>query len=98
MAKLEQETDTSTQNWNESVLKVVDLVVETASTKVVKPAHKIAKFFVYTIVALVLLTIVLIAFSISFFRALNIVMPVWASYMVLGSVLLVIGGVLWAKK
>ena len=92
------DNSSSASEWNETVLNYVDKVVETASTKIVHPAHKLAKFFVYTILALALLVIVIIAFSISSFRVLNLAMPVWASYMLLGGVLILIGSILWAKK
>ena len=51
------------QEWNETVLKTVDSIVEIANKKVVMPAHRIARFFVYTFVAIVLLVIVFIAQS-----------------------------------
>ena len=98
MAKPNVEHQSTTPGWNESVLNVVDKVVDGANTKIVRPAHKFAKYFVYTIVALVLIVIVLIVFSISFFRVLNLALPVWATYMSLGAVLILIGSILWAKK
>ena len=98
MTKTNTDNEFKSQEWNETVLKVVDTVVETANVKVVRPAHKFAKFLVYTMVALVLVVIIIIAFSISSFRLLNLAMPVWVSYMVLGAIFIAIGSILWAKK
>ena len=81
------------QEWNETVLKTVDSIVEIANKKVVMPAHRIARFFVYTFVA-----IVFILLSISSFRLLNLAMPVWASYLTIGAIFVLIGSIFWAKK
>ncbi|MBP9115717.1 MAG: hypothetical protein KBF89_05165 [Acidimicrobiia bacterium] len=86
------------QEWNETVLKTVDSIVEIANKKVVMPAHRIARFFVYTFVAIVLLVIVFILLSISSFRLLNLAMPVWASYLTIGAIFVLIGSIFWAKK
>ena len=98
MRKVKPVDKIDTNNWNETVLNTVDVIVDTATKKIVKPAHRVAKYLVYVSVAFVLLIIIAFAFSISFFKILNLVMPVWVIYMALGAVLMLIGSVFWAKK
>lgn len=98
MKKSRSNDEAMPQSWNESLLNAVDSVVDKANTTLVKPAHKFAKFFVYSMVALVLILVVVIVLSIGTFRVLNLAMPVWASYMAIGAVFILIGSIFWAKK
>lgn len=98
MKKSTKDKESMPEGWNESVLNAVDTVVDKANAAVVKPAHKIAKFFVYSMVALMLILVIVIVLSIASFRVLNLAMPVWASYLSIGAVFVLIGSVFWAKK
>ena len=57
MRKVKPVDKIDTNNWNETVLNTVDVIVDTATKKIVKPAHRVAKYLVYVSVAFVLLII-----------------------------------------
>ncbi len=84
--------------WNQTVLDTLDTVVDTATNKIVRPAHRLARVSVYGIVVATLLLIVLFFLFIAAFRATSIALPVYGSYLVWGGIFLTIGTLLWAKK
>ena len=84
--------------WEKTVMSTIDNVVDTAQNKVVKPAHKLARFSVYGFVALVLGLVVLFLLTIAAFRATDIVLPTYAVYLVWGGIFVALGTLLWIKK
>lgn len=84
--------------WEKTVMSTIDTVVDTAQNKVVKPAHKIARFGVYGIVVFVLSIIVLFLLTIAAFRATDLVLPTYGVYLVWGGIFVAIGALLWIKK
>ncbi len=98
MKKSTKDKESMPEGWNESVLNAVDSVVDKANTMVVKPAHKVAKYFVYSMVTLVLIFVIVVVLSIASFRVLNLALPVWGSYLSIGAVFVLIGSIFWAKK
>lgn len=85
-------------DWEETVMSTIDNVVDTAQNKVVKPAHKTARYSVYGILVLVLATIVLIFLSIAAFRATELALPMYGVYLLWGGIFVAIGTLLWIKK
>lgn len=84
--------------WDETVMSSIDKVVDTATNKVVRPAHKFARFSVYSIVIGVLITIILIFLFVSAFRATDILLPTYGTYLVWGGIFVGVGALLWVKK
>lgn len=84
--------------WEKTVMSTIDNVVDTAQNKVVKPAHKIARFSVYGILAIVLLVLVIFFLVIAAFRATTLVLPMYGTYLVWGGIFVAIGTLLWIKK
>lgn len=85
-------------DWASDAADTVEQVVSTVRDRTVEPAQAAARYIVYGLVAAVLVATALMMLAIAVFRLLNVVLPVWASYLVLGGIL-VLGGVLcWALR
>lgn len=84
--------------WNKTVLDTLDYVVDFSTNKIVRPAHRAARFSVYGIVVAMLVSIALFFLVIAIFRATTIGMPVYAAYLVWGGIFFFVGALLWAKK
>lgn len=84
--------------WSETVLNAVDTVVDTATTKVVRPAHKLARASVYGLVVAMLATLVLFFLVISVFRATTLAVDESIAYVIWGGIFLLLGTLLWIKK
>lgn len=84
--------------WNQKVLETLDAVVDLSTNKIVRPAHKAARFSVYGFVVGMLLTIVLFFLVIAIFRATTLAVPVYVAYLIWGGIFFLVGTLLWAKK
>lgn len=84
--------------WNKTVLDTMDYVVDVATNKVVRPAHRAAKVGVYGIVAATLILIVGFFLVTAVFRVTTLAVPVYGAYLIWGGIFLVVGTLLWVKK
>jgi len=85
-------------DWASETAETIERVVVAVRDKTVAPAEAVAKGIVYGLVAAVLLLIALMMTAIAGFRLLNLVLPVWASYLTIGGILLLVGLLLWWKR
>lgn len=85
-------------DWAGEAADTIERVVVAVRDKTVAPAEALAKAVVYGLVAAVLLSIALLMTAIAAFRLLNLVLPVWASYLVIGGILLLAGVLLWWQR
>ncbi len=85
-------------DWNKTVLDTLDTVVDTATNKIVRPAHRFARASVYGMVAATLLVIVVFFLVIAVFRITTLAVPVYGAYLIWGGIFLVVGTLLWVKK
>ena len=84
--------------WNKTVLDTLDAVVDISTNKIVRPAHRAARFSVYGIVIAALVLIVLFFLVIAAFRATAIALPMYGVYLVWGGIFFGLGALVWAKK
>lgn len=84
--------------WNKTVLDTLDTVVDTATNKIVRPAHRAARMSVYGIVAITLIFLVLFFLVIAVFRVTTLAVPVYGAYLIWGGIFLITGALLWIKK
>ncbi len=84
--------------WTKTVLDTIDNVVELSTEKVVRPAHKVAKFSVYGIVVLTLLVLISFFLVIAAFKATVVGVGVWGAYLIWGGIFFALGALLWVKK
>lgn len=87
-------------DWTADAADTVEQVVATVRDRTVVPARAAAKAVVYGLLVGFFVSVALILFAVGTFRFLDIWIPagVWASYLIVGGIL-VIGGVLaWTKR
>lgn len=84
--------------WTHTVLNTIDAVVDTATKKVVAPAHRAARYSVYGIVIAMLVSVILFFLFIAGFRATTLAVPVYGAYLIWGGIFLGVGALLWIKK
>ncbi len=84
--------------WDKTVLDTLDSVVDVATNKVVRPAHRFAKASVYGIVAATLLLIVAFFLVSAAFRITTLAVPVYGAYLIWGGIFVAVGALLWVKK
>jgi len=84
--------------WTKTVLDTIDSVVEISTEKVVRPAHRAAKFTVYGMVVATLVILILFFLVIAAFKATVIGVGVWGAYLVWGGIFFALGALLWVKK
>jgi hypothetical protein len=82
---------------------VTDLIVDSVDkvrARTTGPILEGAKGSVYAIVALVILVPILVLASVGIVRGLDTIIPgdVWVTYALIGTVLVVIGVVLWSRR
>ncbi|MFZ4583806.1 MAG: hypothetical protein ACOYNI_01105 [Acidimicrobiia bacterium] len=85
-------------DWASDAADAVERVVSTVRDRTVEPAQLAAKYLVYGLVAAFLVSTALTMLAIASFRLLNVVLPVWASYLVLGGILVAGGSVCWILR
>lgn len=85
-------------DWASDAADAVERVVSTVRDRTVEPAQLAAKYAVYGLVAVSLIGTALMMMTIASFRLLNVVLPVWASYLVLGGILVLGGASCWALR
>jgi hypothetical protein len=85
-------------NWTDQGADAVESVITTIRDKAIEPTRSLAKGLVYGILAGFFIVMALLILAIGSFRLLNVGLPVWASYLVIGGIF-VAGGVLcWSKR
>lgn len=84
-------------DWTAQVAGTIESVVSAVRDKTTKPVLTIARAVVYGLVAAVFGTAMLILLTIAAIRVLDIVLPIWGAYLLLGGIFLLAGGFLWTK-
>ena len=86
------------QDWTEQGADIVENVVVTIRDRTVVPARTAAKGLVYGLLAACFISLALLVLLIGAFRLLNVALPVWASYLVLGGICVAGGTLCWVKR
>lgn len=86
------------QDWTDQGADIVENVVVTIRDKTIVPARTAAKGLVYGTLAAFFISLALLILAIGAFRLLNVGLPVWASYLVLGGIFVAGGTLCWIKR
>lgn len=86
------------QDWTDQGADIVENVVVTIRDKTIVPARTAAKGLVYGLLAGCFISLALLILAIGAFRLLNVGLPVWASYLVLGGIFTTVGTLCWLKR
>lgn len=84
--------------WTSQAADAIEKTVSTVRDRTVEPANKAAKALVYGVFAVCCVITALLLLTIVTFRALNYAIPVWASWMVLGGIFIIVGLFLWSRR
>lgn len=93
-------------DWPAQAADTIERVVGTVRDKTTAPALTIARGVVYGTFAVLVGIACLVVFVVGAIRALDVALPdsvfgedhVWAAYLILGSVFVSVGAVLWGKR
>jgi hypothetical protein len=88
-------------DWPAKAVDLVDLTVDTIRDKVIRPIILVGRSIVFGLLIAALLLVVSVAIGVAILRLLdNYVFPndVWASYLVLGAIVTIVGLFVWTKR
>lgn len=87
-------------DWHVLATDKIVSVVDTVKVKSAGPAIKVSRALVFGIMGAIIAFFALLMFLIGLVRALNNFLPsgVWLVYMILGSLFMVVGALLWSKR
>lgn len=91
----------SQADWQAKVADTVQDAVETVQDRVVQPLIVAARGLVFGIIIGVMGIVIMIVMCIALIRLLDVYVfenHAWASYAVLGAILVVVGGLAWTKR
>lgn len=84
-------------DWTVHVADTIESVVTSVRDKTTVPIVTAARGVVYGLVAGVFGVAIAILMTITLIRVLDIVLPIWATYLLLGGIFLLAGALLWRK-
>lgn len=85
-------------DWTDKGADYVESAVTTLRDRTIVPARTAAKGLVYGTLAAFFLSLALLVLAIGAFRLLNVGLPVWASYLLLGGIFVALGTLCWLKR
>jgi len=88
-------------DWPAKAVDLIDLTVDTLRDRVIRPIILVGRAIVFGLLIATLLIVVAVAAGVAILRILdNYVFPndVWASYLVLGAIVTVVGLLVWTKR
>jgi hypothetical protein len=87
-------------DWPVQAADAVERVVDGVRAKTTGPAIVVSRVVVYGLVATVLGIVAFVLALVGFVRALDVILPrgVWLAYLVLGTIFLLAGLVVWRKR
>ena len=97
MAGSSPQTPAGGDDWTAQVAGTIESVVTGVRDKTTAPLVTVARGLVYGMVAGVFGIAIMILMTITAVRLLDIIMPIWLTYLVLGGIFLLGGLVLWLK-
>lgn len=84
-------------DWTVQIADTIESVVSSVRNKTTVPLVTAARGVVYGLVAGVFGAAIAILLTITLIRVIDIVLPIWATYLLLGGIFLAAGALLWRK-
>lgn len=85
-------------DWTTEAADNVERVVILVRDKTVVPAQVATKAIVYGLLVTFFVGVAFILLAIGAFRALTVILPVWAAYLVLGGIFVIAGSFCWSRR
>ena len=85
-------------DWTTQAADAVEQAVVAVRDRTVLPAQRAARVVVYGLLTMFFGFTAFLLLALLGFRVLNIVLPVWASWLVLGGIFVIIGGFCWMRR
>ena len=87
-------------DWTTDAADAIERAVALARDRTVRPAHSFTRAVTYGLFAALLIIAATILLITGLFRALTVAYQgeVWASWLTLGGIFVVLGGLLWARR
>jgi hypothetical protein len=85
-------------HWTVQAADAIEKTVATVRDRTVEPAQRAAKAIVFGVLAACCIVTALLLLAIVTFRLLCLVFPVWASWMILGGILIGGGVFCWSRR
>ena len=86
-------------DWTSTAADAIEQFVATIRDRTVKPAQKATRAIVFGLLAMAFVTVAFILLLIGGFRALVVLCgDVWLAYLVLGTVLVLLGSLCWSQR
>lgn len=85
-------------DWTDQVTALIVDTIDKVRSKTTGPILEVSKGMVYAVVALMLAVPIVVLFLVGMVRVFTLFIPAWATYLLFGSVLVIIGAVLWSKR
>lgn len=85
-------------DWTTQAADAVEQAVVAVRDRTVVPAQRGAKMVVYGLLTAFFAFTAFVLVSVLVFRVLNVFLPVWASWLVLGGIFVVAGAFCWTRR
>lgn len=85
------------EDWTAQIADTIESVVTGVRDKTTKPVVTVARAVVYGLVAAVFGAALVILATITAIRLLDIVLPIWGAYLILGGIFLLAGRFFWGR-
>ena len=84
--------------WTSQAADTIEKTVVAIRDRTVEPATRGANYVIYGVFAACCVLTALLLFTIVLFRALTYAMPVWAAWMLLGGIFVLVGLFAWTRR
>ena len=85
-------------HWTIQAADAIEKAISTVRDRTVEPANRAAKVVVFGTLAVCCVLTALLLLAIVAFRALGYVIPIWATWMVLGGIFIAGGLLCWSRR
>ncbi len=92
------ERQASESDWASQIVDGLEGFVGTVKSKTTEPVQKAAKYAVFGFMAIGVIIMAFLLLTILAIRVLDIFVPVWAAYLLLGGMFSVLGLLVWSRR
>ena len=85
-------------HWTVQAADTIEKTVATVRDRTVEPAQRAAKYVIFGVLAACCVFTAIFLFEIVAFRLISLVLPVWATWMIVGGMLIGAGLFCWSRR